>query len=153
MSEPDLFAGPPSDSEAALLQRLDELVGAGRIALALDRRKLTHIDFPLGLDADGNLWAYPLVLGTAFAWWLGGVWIGLAAGAVAALVYQTLGRAYMARRLEKRIRERGLKNAEIWRKLWRFGGVILTPEAGGPCQGPDGNWMALVRMAAPGRSG
>jgi hypothetical protein len=145
MPESDLFAGPPPDSETALLRQLDELVAAGRIALAIDRRKLTHIDFPLGLDSDGNLWAYPLVLASALAWWFGGIWIGLGAAVAAAAIYQIFGRAFMARRLERRIRERGLKNTETWRKLWRFGGVVLTPADGPPCQGPDGNWMALVR--------
>jgi hypothetical protein len=145
MSEPDLFTRPPTDSEAALLRRLDALVEAGRIALTLDRQKLGHIDFPLGLDSDGNRWAYPLLAATALIWWFAGHWIGIGTACAAALIYQTLGRADIARRLERRVRERGLKSTEIWRKLWRFGGVILTPADGRPCQGPDGSWTRLVR--------
>ncbi len=147
--EAALFASPSPESEVALLKRLDALVAAGGIALALDRGKLAHIDFPLALEADGNRWAYPLVLATVLIGWFLGLWAGIAAGLVSALCYRTLGRAYIARRLEQRIRARGLTEVETWRRLWRFGGVILTGPDGAPCQGPDGNWMALVRQADP----
>jgi hypothetical protein len=145
-------SAPSVESETELLARLDALVEARQITLALVRGKLGHLDFPLALEADGNRWAYPLFLVAGITWWQFGTALGIAAMAAAAVIYQTLGRAYMARRLERRIRERGLKETETWRRLWRFGGVILIPAEGGraPCQGPDGNWMALVR-AVPRR--
>ncbi|HVJ53811.1 MAG TPA: hypothetical protein VM689_15185 [Aliidongia sp.] len=144
MTETDPFARPP-DSEAALLRQLDRLVESGRITLAIDRTKLGHIDFPLGLEADANRWIYPMVAATAAIWWLFGLWAGLGAAAAMIPAYLTLGRAYMARRLDRRIREQGLKQVELWRRIWRFGGVVLMTEDGASCQGPAGNWMALVR--------
>ena len=147
--ETALFAGPSAESEAALLKRLDALVADGRIGLVLDRAKLSHIDFPMALEADGNLWAYPLVLATVLIGWFLGIWAGIAAALASALCYRTLGRAYIARRLDARIRENGLKSVESWRRLWRFGGVVLTGPDGTPCRGPEGNWMALVRAADP----
>jgi hypothetical protein len=137
------MAGPPD--EADLLRRLAALVGAGRVVLTIDRGKLSHIDFPLALEADGNRWVYGLAALTALAVWQCGPPIGAAAAVASVVVYQTIGRAVIARRLLVRIHEQGLTSLDIWRRLWRFGGVILLPDDGEPWQGPDRSWMALVR--------
>jgi hypothetical protein len=51
------------------------------------------------------------------------------------------------RRIERRVRQDALADLDKWRKLWRFGGLILAsaerPEAA--CASPHGNWMAFVR--------
>ncbi|GGF16289.1 hypothetical protein GCM10011611_22580 [Aliidongia dinghuensis] len=132
--------------ERALLGRLAALEAAGRIRLAADRRKLSHIDFPLALEADSNQWVYAVVIVAGLVWWRFGTPPGLAAAVAGFLVYQSVGRRVIARRLERRIRTRGLSELETWRKLWRFGGVILTnPATGETCQGPDGRWMGFVQ--------
>jgi hypothetical protein len=132
-------------SEAELLARLDRLVSSGRVQLAVDRSKLSSIDFPLLLESYGNRWAYALAVLTGLVWWQFGTVAGVAAAIGAAVIYQTAGRAAVARRLQHEIRERGLKDTDTWRRLWRFGGVVLTFEDGAHCRGPDGNWMRLVR--------
>lgn len=144
-------AAPEPESERDLLTRLDRMVQSGQVRLAIDRRKLSHLDFPMSSEADGNIWVYAMVPLTALIWWRIGSWAGLASAALSFAIYQTVGRAYVARRLDRRIRERGIKDVEAWRALWRFGGVILTPTDGKPCQGPEGNWHAIARGAAKGR--
>ena len=138
---------PPSGpDERELLGRLRVLHEAGRIKLAVNRAKLSHMDFPLGLEADGNRWAYAIVLAIIPVWWFLGTYAGIAATVVGFLIYQTLGRRYVERRLLARIEDKGLGDIDNWRKLWRFGGVILTdPAKGETCLGPEGRWMAFVQ--------
>jgi hypothetical protein len=149
--DPEIASETPPESERDLLAKLNQMVESGRLHLAVDRSKLSHLDFPMSSEADGNLWVYSLAPLSALIGWYFGLWAGLGAGAIAIALYQTLGKTYIARRLERRIRERGLKETDTWRALWRFGGVILTPADGGPpCQGPEGSWFALVRGADRG---
>jgi hypothetical protein len=136
------------EDERALLARLAQLVSDGTVTLAIDRRKLGHIDFPLGQEADGNRWVYALVAVTALVFWQLGIPAGLVAIVLSTLVYYTLGLRDVARRLDRRIRDKGLASADTWRKLWRFGGVILTGPDGRTWQGPEQSWMRLVRETA-----
>ena len=146
LSDTEVAAETVPETERDLLKKLDQLVESGQLLLAVDRSKLAHLDFPLSSEADGNVWVYSMIPLAALIWWQFGNWAGLAAAVAAVAVYQTLGKAYVARRLDRRIREKGIKDTESWRALWRFGGVILTPAAGGPpCQGPGGSWHALAR--------
>jgi len=137
-----------SEDERVLLARLHRLIEEGRIRLSLDRRKLSHMDFPLSFESDGNRWIYPIVALTAAGFWQGGIWAGIAIGIAGYIIYQTLGRAYIVRRLDRRIRERGLISVAEWRKIWRFGGVVLTNQDGQTRQGPHESWMGLVRDLA-----
>ena len=146
MSEIEAPAEAPAETERELLAKLEAMVQSGKLILTVDRSKLSSLDFPLSSEVDGNLWVYGMAVVSALIWWRVGMWFGIAAGVASLVLYQTLGKAYIARRLDKRIRERGLKEMDTWRALWRFGGVILTPAGGGaPCQGPQGSWFALAR--------
>ena len=146
MNDIELAVETPPETERELLAKLAKLVENGTLRLAVDRTKLSHLDFPLLSEADGNHWVYPLTILTAVIWWQLGTWAGLGAAAVSVALYQTLGKAYIARRLDRRVRDRGLKETDTWRLLWRFGGVILTPADGGPpIQGPEGSWFSLAR--------
>jgi hypothetical protein len=148
LNDTEPAAETPAETERELLAKLARQVESGKLRLSVDRSKLSHLDFPLVSEADGNIWVYLLAPLSALIWWRLGNWAGLAASAVSVAVYQTLGKAYVARRLDRRIRDRGLKETDTWRALWRFGGVILTPSDGGPpCQGPNGSWFALAREA------
>ena len=136
----------PVETERDLLARLERMVESGALTLTVDRTKLSSLDFPLASEVDGNIWVYAMAAVSAVLWWRVGMWYGIAAGVTSLILYQTLGKRYIARRLDRRIRERGLKEMDTWRALWRFGGVILTPADGGPpCQGPQGSWFALAR--------
>ncbi|HEV2676558.1 MAG TPA: hypothetical protein VGV37_18675 [Aliidongia sp.] len=141
---PALAPTAPQD-ERAILARLRTLHETAQIRVAIDRKKLSHMDFPLALEADGNRWAYAIVILVGLVWWHFGLVPGLTGAVVGFLIYQTIGQRWVAHRLERRVHDRGLGELDNWRKLWRFGGVILTdPTTGETCQGPEGRWMGFV---------
>ena len=151
-SIPDMDAAPAppttSPSAGALLAALRRDVAEGRVELGVEPKRLNHIDSPVAFEADGNIWAYAALFIAAALGWRWGVVAGLAALAVGSVVYLTLGRAYMYRRIERRVRGAALDDLEKWRKLWRFPGLTLTAKDRrdlAPCASPDGNWMAFTR--------
>jgi len=135
----------PAATAIDLYRALVRLHAEGRIALSYDFARLSHIDCPVASEADGNIFAYAVVGGVALALWRFGWKAALATGAVGAAVYFTVGRRYIRRRIRRRIEERALASLDLWQRLWRFGGIALTPTGGTPCVAPAGNWMALVR--------
>ena len=138
-----LPSGPDERQLLALLRGLQE---TGRVTVKVNRKKLAHMDFPLGLEADGNLWVYTMVPVILAIWWFLGTYAGIASAVAGYAIYQTLGQRYVERRLQGRIHDKGLSDVDTWRKLWRFGGVILTdPATGETCLGPDGRWMGFVQ--------
>lgn len=151
MSSADTAEAPRPDlpdTAEALLAALRRLMGEGRVELRVDPKPLHHIDSPVALEADSNLWLYPIPPLAALLWWWQGMVPGLAVLGLGVLLYLTLGRAFVHRRIEHRVREQALNSVETWRKLWRFKGLTLVAP-GRPdladCASPDGNWMAFVR--------
>ncbi len=137
---------PSGPDEREMLARLRTFQETGRVRVTVNRKKLSHMDFPLGLEADGNRWAYAIVLIIVAVWWFLGIYPGIASAVAGFLLYQTLGQRYVERRLQARIHDKGLSDIDTWRKLWRFGGVVLTdPASGQTCLGPDGRWMGFVQ--------
>jgi hypothetical protein len=144
----------PSDAEASpetadgLLARLRRLDRDGRIEIVIDPRQLDHIDSPVASEADGNIWIYGsvAVAGALLIW--RGVVPALVALAIGVALYLSVGRAYVHRRIERRVREKAMASAETWRQVWRFPGLTLAakdrPDIA-DCASPDGNWMAFVR--------
>jgi hypothetical protein len=148
---PDLTESPP-ETAAALLTALQRLSAERTVEIDIDARRLNHIDSPVASEADGNIWIYGAVGLAALVLWWKGIVPAVAVLAVGALVYLTLGRAYVHRRIERRVREKALHDLEVWRKLWRFPGLQLRAagDAGvAECVSPEGNWMAFVRAAMP----
>jgi hypothetical protein len=147
---PDISETPPEAAE--LLAALRRLAVERKIDIEVDPRRLNHIDSPVASEADGNIWVYAAVgLAALLLWWKGPV-PAVAVLCVGALLYLTLGRAYIHRRIERRVREKALNDLAVWRKLWRFPGLRLTAAGDlgiADCHSPDGNWMAFVRTALP----
>ncbi len=133
------------DDAGTLFAALGRLARAGQISMRLDYKKLGQMDSPVGSEADGNVWAYGgVALALGVLWFAG--WQAAAAVAVVGLAaYLTLGRAYIHRRIQRRVEDQALAQLELWRKLWRFGGVTLVLPSGEDCAAPAGNWMALIR--------
>jgi len=138
----------PLESAETLLAALRRLDGEGRLEIRIEPRHLTHIDSPVASEADGNLWIYGfLLLAVVLGLWRG-LLPGLAMLGLGIAVYLTAGRAYMHRRIERRVREKALASVETWRKLWRFRGLTLKAKDRpglDDCASPDGNWMAFIR--------
>jgi hypothetical protein len=135
-----------------LFRELRALLARGKLRLELDLARLDHIDSPVAVEADSNIWVYGAIAVCAAAFWQGGTYPGIAAIAISLALYFTVARRYVRRRLVRRVHERALGDGEIWRRLWRFGGIALVAaSAGGAedrCVAPQGNWMALVRRLA-----
>lgn len=144
----DALAPAPLESAEELLAVLRRLDREGRLEIRIDPGPLGHIDSPVASEADGNIWVYGFIaLAMGLLLWRGVVpaLLLLAAGVV---VYLTLGRAYVYRRIERRVRDKALISLETWRKLWRFPGVTLAAKDRpgiASCASPEGNWMAFVR--------
>jgi hypothetical protein len=131
-------------TDLQLLAELRSLIEAGAARLEIDAGKLDHIDSPVGVSAESTRWFALLAAAIGAAAWFGG-WI--AAGlALAASVASWFGlvRPDVRRRIEARVRTVALFDVQMWRQLWRFGGVRLVA-AGATCVAPDGNWMQFVR--------
>lgn len=142
----DTSAPLPEASAADHLRWLRQLNGEGRLAIKLDFARLDHMDSPVGVEADSNIFVYAFLAAAALAWWLGGLKPAGIVAAVGVVVYFTYGRVYVRRRLARRVTAAALEDITIWQKLWNFGGVTLAPQDGGEeCAAPKGNWMALVR--------
>ncbi len=143
-----------AESAADLLRALRELHQAAKVEIRIEAKRLDHVDSPVASEADGNVWVYGFIaIAVALGWRAGIAW-GIGALALGILVYLTLGKAYVHRRIERRFRERALSSLEIWRKLWRFPGITLTLAGvadGATCVSPDGNWMGFVREASAAR--
>jgi hypothetical protein len=131
-----------------LFRELRRLIELGKLRLELDLARLDHIDSPVAVEADSNIWVYGLIAICAVAFWQGGTAPGVAAIAISLVLYFTVARAYVRRRLTRRVHERALGDGEVWRRLWRFGGVTLVGDRDARCAAPEGNWMALVRSLA-----
>jgi hypothetical protein len=81
-----------AESADELLVELRRLVAEGRIKLAIDAKRLHHIDSPVSVEADGNVWAYGAVGLAALALLWRGPLLAAAALAAGILIYLTLGR-------------------------------------------------------------
>ena len=141
-------AADARDSAGELLAKLRRLVADDRIELRVEPKQLTHIDSPVAVDADGNIWAYAFLIIALLTGWRWGMLPGAAALVIGVAVYLTLGRAYVYRRIERRVRRDALGDLDKWRKLWRFAGVTLVAPGLVPCASPGGNWMGFVRAVS-----
>src|ERR1051326_8804557 len=103
---------------ADLLRILRRLVAEGRVTVDADLRRLQHMDSPVVVEADTNLWIYAAIAAVLLAWWAWGNLPALGTAAAGALAYFPLGRRYVERRLERRVREVALADGEVWRRLW-----------------------------------
>lgn len=147
--EADLRQSPaPLESASELLAALRRMQTDGKVELRIVPRELHHIDSPVTVEADGNIWAYAFLFAAALVWWEWGMAAGLATLGAGVVIYLSFGRAYVYRRIERRVREDALHDPEKWRKLWQFRGLTLVATARSDvaaCTSPDGNWMAFTR--------
>jgi tetratricopeptide (TPR) repeat protein len=134
---------------------LHALVSSGRVGIEIDLARLDSMDSPVVMQSDMAKWFMLLIVAAAAAFWLGGLWVGLGVTVAGLALYQGLGRPHQRRRLIARIRDQALVEDGLWRRLWRFGGIILVsldPARPGRCAAPDGDWIAFARQLA-GRDG
>lgn len=135
------------DSDEEYLKQLQVWVERDIVRLECDARKLTALDSPVAVQAEKERWAMATVVLAGIGWWQGGPWAALGAGVAVLVAYAVFGRRHGAKLIERRVREKALKEIDLWRKLWRHGGVrlIFTPERPSPvCASPDQSWIQFV---------
>ena len=131
------------DEDRELLDRLRRAVAAGDVRLELDLKHLSHIHSPVGSEAEANLFLYPGIVLAGLAWWQLDWRFAVGIAVVTIAVYLTLGRVWSRRRLHARVHAKALGDLARWRKLWKWGGIVLVREsAEGPvrCAGPQQSW-------------
>ncbi len=142
------------DTADTLLDILRRLCAEGRVAIQIDPKRLTHIDSPVAFEADSNQWVYALLVITGIIWWQHSWQAGMTAAAVSIAIYLTVAKRIVRGRIDRRVREQVLNDVVRWRKLWSFGGIVLTEvtDAGeaSRCEAPAGNWMEFTRRLARG---
>lgn len=139
----------PSRTDAELLACLRDLIAAGEVTLRLDPDRLGHLDSPVAVQAESTRWFAALAAVVLAAAWFGGWLVGGAALLASIAIWFAVVRPWVARRLHGRVETKALAEVELWRRLWKLGGVALAPRAGDPCAAPGGNWMQFVRDRRP----
>lgn len=128
-----------------LLHILETAHGEGRITIVIEAKRLDHMDSPIAVVAESNRWFYGLVVAAGLIWWLAGTYYGVAALIAAAIIYGTIGRHVVERKLRRRFFDKGIKDIITWRKLWRLNGITMEhPASGAVCASPGGNWQRFV---------
>jgi len=118
-------------SAADLLRALRGLVASGAVRIELDLKRLDHMDSPVGVEADSNIWVYGSIPICAGVFWQLGPWAGIAAVVVSLALYFTLA-------------------APMSAAAWRGGsrsGRCRTASCGGGCGGSAGSPWSSVRAA------
>ncbi len=101
-----------------------------------------HIDSPVSFEAWGNQWVYSLLALTCALWWWFGWKIGAGAAVASVLLYLTLGKTFLHRRIERRVREQVLEDVTRWRKCSGISGASAFAAR------PDGRERWYLRCAA-----
>jgi len=149
VTAPSAAAPDTAETAESLLATLRQLYAEGRVGMQLDGKRLMHMDSPVHYEAEGNQWVYGLLAVTALIWWKLGWQVGAAVATASIILYMTVAKSIMRKRIDRRVREQIFNDVVRWRKLWNFGGVVLTrTDATGDgvsCEAPRGNWMEFVR--------
>lgn len=134
------------DADIALLDALLDAVEAGSLRLDFDRRVIAHPHSPISVSAQETQIAIGCVIAVIAALVLLGWQIAAGIAVACVAVYWFVVRGWLNNRM-KRMAVRAFRaNVETWRKTWAFGGVTLTPVAGGnACVAPDGSWRNLAQ--------
>ena len=149
---------PGSETDASLYERLCAAIDGGEVTLAFDLRRLRQGDSPVAIQADGNVWFLPSALAVVGGWLAVGKYtdipsweVGVPLLVAAVVIHLTVARRYVERRLEKRVAVFARKDVASWRRLWKFGGVMLERGGATParCAAPDGNWFEFARRLEP----
>ncbi len=133
------------EPDIALVDALLDAVDAGSLRLDFDRRVIAHPHSPISVSAPET----QIAIGGVAIVAAGGIFLGWQTGAGIAValvaVYWFVIRGWLARRMKRMAFRAFRENVETWRKTWAFGGLTLTPVAGGEaCVAPDGSWRSLA---------
>lgn len=130
-------------TEKDLLRVLARAIRDGRVAVALDLGRLLHTDSPIAVQAEHTRWLYGVTAAAVVAGFAWGWRPGLAALAAGVVLYFTVGRPWIRRRMRARFFESVLDDPAAFKKLWRLRGVMLRV-GDAVCDSPGGDWRRFV---------
>jgi hypothetical protein len=131
-------------TDGELLAALRALIERHVVRLEIDAAKLDHMDSPVSVQSESTRWFAVLFVACGAAFWFGG-WIGgIAAVAASIALWFAWVRPATHRRIHARVRNAATRDTQLWRSLWRFGGIRLV-SGSTTCAAPNDNWMQFVR--------
>ncbi len=134
--------------------KLQKLVSAGSVTIQSDPAILNSMNSPIYVEADVTSWAMGAIALFGGLWWGIGIWAGAAGAALCLAGYATIGRRMMRQKIAGRIRNKVLTDIELWRRLWRYGGVSLVDtRSGRTAAAPADSWIRLVEEALTAKAG
>jgi protein O-GlcNAc transferase len=134
------------DNDLDYLAKLRDMVASGRVRIEFDPSRLKEMDSPVVVVAETERWAMGMVAVSGAVWWLLGTLAAAAAATLCAGAYFFLGRRNIARNIERRIHQKALNNATMWRALWRYGGISLQAAPDLVCAAPQGSWIRFIEQ-------
>lgn len=146
---PPRGAPAPGPTDNDLHVRLGAAILGGTVGIAIDARRINHMDCPVAGAAYHTADVYVVVaLCAALFAVLPAVWAAGLAGALLAvnwLVVLPLIRRWMERFAIRHL----IKRFDLWQRMWKFGGVTLTartPEGGDlTAHAPADDWRRVAR--------
>ena len=120
----------------------------GEIAIDVDARSLAHPHCPLSARVYSTQVFYAIVVVVGLSLWLFGYQIAIGVAAAALLLYWSVGRRLVHRKMREVICAQITGNFEVWRKMWRFGAITLSRESPNGlvhCRAPEESWRAFAR--------
>ena len=133
--------------KASLLKQLHQAVAEGRVALGIEMKLFSNMNFPFFKDSDRDQFIYITAgLSMAGLWGLG--WYAMG-GVIAAAVLFYFGfwRGKLRARMRRRVHESGMTNLPDWNKCWGYSGLSLSCAVDGKratVRSPDGDWAGFA---------
>jgi hypothetical protein len=128
-----------------LLGLLQAAINRGEVELSLDVKRQHHIDSPVYRENDSSWAVYVMMLATAAIAYFLGWQFGLAAFAVAVLLYLIVIKRLVAKRMRQRLLVEVLAKPDQFRKAWRLKGIGFQHKASGvSCESPDARWRSFI---------
>ena len=152
-------SGPDADDETGnekeLFRAMNSAITAGQVSggqlsLALDLKRLDHIDSSIAVQADSNRWIAGIMIAAIAGYFLRNWQTGAGASAMILSIYLVFGRGWIQRRMKARFHKTVLTDIDAFKKLWKLKGITLsfrhdtdgTKDA--VCTSPKGDWRRFV---------
>lgn len=136
------------ESQDNLLYRgLCRAIQNGDVRIAIDLKRINHIDCPVAGDAFSTQFIYAVVIIAALVGWSVSWLAGAGVLAAGILAYWLGGRRIINQRTERYVLKQIFQDGALWDRLWRFGGVTLSCPGKGrwvTCTAPQGDWRIFI---------
>lgn len=126
-------------TDAELLRQIVTALAEGRCDILFSPGLESHMDFPGNSETDKTQFIIAGLVLVGLAYWFGNWWLVGAAAALVVAGYVGVWRKVVRRRMRRRFIAKGMSEAALWRKCWRFPGIALV-SGREECRSPQGDW-------------